>query len=523
MSPSDEGRGSGEIADVDADNEPSPRRTGGPPAPAEHPDTRSLSRGLAERTLSRRLAHWIDDRLGTAGVARTALGKVFPDHWSFLVGEIALYSFIVLVATGIYLTFFYNPSVKVVTYHGPYVPLQGQHVSQAYQSALRLSFEVRGGLVMRQMHHWAALLFLAAIAVHMMRIFFTGAFRRPRELNWIVGCTLLLMGIVNGFLGYSLLDDQLSGTGLRIAYGVVLSVPLIGTWLASLLFGGNFPGDQILGRFYALHIMLVPGAIVGLISVHLAILVWQKHTQFPGPHRTERNVVGERVWPRYAAKALGWFFLTTGVLAGLGGLFQINAIWLYGPFNPSQVSAASQPDWYMGWLEGALRTMPPFEIRAFGFEVPNPFFPAVLLPGLTFTTLYLWPFLEAKVTGDHRPHHLLDRPRQRPARTGLGVAALTFYAVLTFAGASDVISTTFSTSVNTVIWTFRVALVVLPIITGRMAWALCRELCARDNLPISEVHWRLPGLHRGRRGRGRRKRGRTTNPTPATLEAQPID
>jgi ubiquinol-cytochrome c reductase cytochrome b subunit len=318
------------------------------------------------------------------------------------------------------------------------------------------------------------------MVVHLARVFFTGAFRRPREINWTVGVTLLTLVIFNGFAGYSLLDDQLSGTGLRIAYSIALSVPLVGTWIASLFFGGEFPGPDIINRLYVLHIFLLPALIAALIVVHLAILVLHKHTQFKGPGRREDNVVGERMWPNYAAKALGLFFITAAVLLALGGLAQINPIWLYGPFDPSEVSAASQPDWYMGWLDGALRLMPGWEIRAFGFEIPNPFFPGVLLPGITFGLLYLWPFLEARFTRDRDEHHLLDRPRDRPVRTALGVATLAFYTVLLLAGASDVLSTTFDLSVNLVFWMFRIALFVAPVLAGWAAYRLCKELTARD-------------------------------------------
>jgi ubiquinol-cytochrome c reductase cytochrome b subunit len=437
--------------------------------------------------ITRRIARWIDNRLGAARFARSALGKVFPDHWSFMIGELALYAFVILLLTGTYLTFFFDPSQKEVVYSGSYGPLQGVHMTEAYRSALDLSFDVRAGLVMRQIHHWAALVFIASIVVHLMRVFFTGAFRRPRELNWIVGVTLLLLAIFNGFAGYSLLDDQLSGTGLRIAYSIALSIPVAGTWLTSFLFGGEFPGADIISRLYVIHILLVPAVIVALLTAHLAILVRQKHTQFAGRGRTEDNVVGERVWPNYAAKATGLFFLTAAVLAALGGLAQVNPIWLYGPFDPAEVSAASQPDWYMGWLDGSLRVMPGWEVRAFGFEVPNPFFPGVLLAGVTFTLLYLWPFLEARFTGDREPHNLLDRPRDRPLRTALGVATLTFYGVLTFAAASDVLSTTFGLSVNEVLWAFRILLFVAPPITAFAAHRLCKELAARDAPAIAAM------------------------------------
>jgi ubiquinol-cytochrome c reductase cytochrome b subunit len=436
------------------------------------------------RLVTRRVARWIDDRLGSAKLARTALGKVFPDHWSFMIGEIALYAFVVLLLTGTYLTFFFDASSNIVAYHGSYAPLRGVEMTEAYRSALDISFDTRAGLVMRQVHHWAALLFIAAIVVHMMRIFFTGAFRRPRELNWMIGVTLLILAIFNGFAGYSLLDDQLSGTGLRIAYSIALSIPVAGTWLASLLFGGEFPGPDIINRLFVIHILLIPAVIVALLAAHLGILVRQKHTQFRGPGRTEGNVVGERVWPSFAFKSVGLMFLTTAVLCAMGGLAQINPIWLYGPFRPAEVSSASQPDWYMGWLDGALRLYPAWEIRAFGFEVPAPFFPAVALAGATFTALYLWPFIEARITKDRAVHHLLDRPRDVPGRTGLGVAAFVFYAVMTLAASSDITATTFGVSVNSVIWAFRALAIVAPPVAGLVTYRLCVELAARDPVPV---------------------------------------
>jgi len=441
-----------------------------------------------DRLITRRVARWIDNRVGTAKFARSALGKVFPNHWSFLLGEIALYAFVVLLLTGTYLTFFFDASSREVVYQGAYAPLRGVTVSEAYRSAIDLSFEVRAGLVMRQIHHWAALLFIAAIVVHMMRIFFTGAFRRPREVNWMVGVTLLILGIFNGFAGYSLLDDQLSGTGLRIAYSIAISIPIGGTWVASLLFGGEFPGADIIGRLYVIHILLIPAAIVALLGVHLAILVRQKHTQFRGPGRTETNVVGERVWPSFAFKSVGLMLLTTAVLSALGGLAQINPVWLYGPFRPAEVSSASQPDWFMGWLDGALRLFPGWEIRAFGYEVPAPFFPAVALAGLTFTMLYLWPFIEARFTSDYEIHHLLDRPRDRPRRTAVGVGAFTFYAMLTLSASSDVTATTFGLSVNSVVWSLRILTIVAPFISGLIAYRLCRELLQRETANAAGPH-----------------------------------
>jgi ubiquinol-cytochrome c reductase cytochrome b subunit len=378
----------------------------------------------------------------------------------------------------VYLTFFFVPSAHEVVYHGRYHALRGVRMSEAYRSVVELSFDHRAGLVMRQIHHWAALVFVAAIVAHLCRVFFTGAFRRPRELNWIIGVTLLVLAIFNGFAGYSLPDDLLSGTGLRIAYSIALSIPVVGTWLAFLVFGGEFPAPDIIPRLFVIHILLVPAAIAALLTLHLAILWRQKHTQFHGRGRRERNVVGSRLWPTYAVKSVGLFALIAGVLSLLGGLAQINPIWLYGPFEPSAVSTAAQPDWYLGWIEGALRIMPPALLRIGPYSVSEVFWPAVLLPTVTFVMLYAWPFLEAKLTRDHAEHHLLDWPSERPVRTALGVTVLTFYVVLLLAGAQDIWADLFGAPLEPVIWTFRTLVVVLPVLAGLFTWKLCRDLTA---------------------------------------------
>jgi ubiquinol-cytochrome c reductase cytochrome b subunit len=428
---------------------------------------------------------WIDDRLGVAkDGGRNLLDKIFPDHWSFLLGEIALYSFVILIATGIFLSLYFVPAATTVIYHGVYAPLRGTRMSAAYASSVDLSFAVRSGLVIRQMHHWAADVFVGSIAVHMVRIFFTGAFRKPRELNWIVGVTLLTLAIVNGFIGYSLPDDLISGTGLRIAYSIILSMPLVGTYLASFLFGGQFPGDgSIIPRFFIIHVLILPLIILGLITAHLALLVRQKHTQFPGKGRTEHNVVGSPMYPTFIAKTTGFLFMIGGVLWALGGLAQINPIWQFGPYEPYKISYAVQPDWYMGWLDGALRIMPSWEFAAFGHTIPfEIFLPAVIFPGLTFMLFYAWPFLEQKFTGDHEDHNLLDRPRDRPRRTAIGVGFLTFYFMLFAASSTDVLANYFDISLNIVLWSFRVLVIVVPIIAGLLAYRITLDMVGVHNI-----------------------------------------
>ena len=427
---------------------------------------------------------WLDRRLGADSWARSALRKVFPDHWSFLLGEIALFCFVILLATGVFLTLFYRPDAAPVVYEGPYEPLRGQDVSAAYESVLRLSFEVRAGLVMRQIHHWSALVFVAAIVVHMARVFFTGAFRRPREINWLVGMGLLLLALGMGFTGYSLPDDLLSGTGLRIAYSAVVAIPFLGPYVASLAFGGEFPTEGIISRLFVLHVMLFPGIIIGLIAAHLGILWRQKHTQFPGPGRTEQNVIGKPFWPVQLFKSTGLMLLTAAVIAVIGGTIQINPVWEYGPFVPTTVSAPAQPDWYMGWLEGAIRLFPAFEPTILGVTIPSTFIPGIVLPGFFITVLALWPFIEQRVTRDYAEHHLLDYPRDFPVRTGVGVAGIAFAVLLTLAGGNDVLALAFSIPVEAITWFFRIAVLVVPPLLGWLGYRIALELQATDFHPL---------------------------------------
>ncbi|WP_030379072.1 MULTISPECIES: cytochrome b [unclassified Streptomyces] len=429
----------------------------------------------------------VDRRTPVSELAGQLLRKAFPDHWSFLLGEIALYSFVLLVITGTFLTLFFDPSLAEVPYRGSYEPLQGLLVSKAYESTLHISFDVRGGLLIRQMHHWAALVFVAAIGVHMLRIFFTGAFRRPRETNWLVGVTLFLLALLEGFCGYSLPDDLLSGTGLRTAYSIVQSIPVVGTYLAFFLWGGQYPGEAIDRRLYIVHVLFVPGLLAALIVLHLIMVVYLKHTQWSGKGKTNRNVVGKPLFPVYTAKSIGLNFMVFGLIAGMSAVAQINPIWTYGPFRADQVSTDAQPDWYVGFLEGALRLMPGVEWNVAGHTFMwNVFLPAVVLPTLLFLVLYLYPFFERWVTGDIVEHHLCDRPRDRPVRTGLGVAAIVWYAVLLLAGGNDVIATEFRISVNLLTWIFRALLFIGPVVAFMVTRRVCLALQRHERQLLEE-------------------------------------
>ena len=422
-----------------------------------------------------------DDRLIVAGPLRRTLNKVFPDHWSFLLGEIALYSFVILLISGTYLTFYYDAAMTEVVYEGTYAPMRGLEMTAAYESTLYLSFDVRGGLFIRQVHHWAALLFVAAIVVHLLRIFFTGAFRRPRETNWLIGIGLLLLSFAMGFTGYSLPDDLLSGTGLRIISAIILSIPVVGTWVHWAVFNGDYVGEEILGRLYIVHVLIVPAILLALIAVHLLLLVKQKHTQFPGPGRTEHNVVGNRLFPAFAGKAGGLFFIVFGVVAALGGLVQINPVWLWGPYNPAQVSAASQPDWYVMFLDGSTRLFPAWDINLPGdYTIPALFWPTVVLPGIIFTLMAAYPMIERKLTRDEASHHLLQRPRDVPVRTSLGMMALAFYIVLLISGGNDVIAEKFDISLNAMTWAGRIGLIIIPPLAYVLTYRICLGLQKHD-------------------------------------------
>ena len=427
------------------------------------------------------IANFVDERTGAAKWLKKNLTKVFPDHWSFLLGEIVLYSFIILLATGTFLTFWFDPSQKEVIYNGSYEPLKGLKMSAAYQSTLHISFDVRGGLLMRQVHHWAAIIFMAAMIIHMCRVYFTGAFRKPREFNWVIGVGLLTLGIVEGFLGYSLPDDLLSGTGIRIAEAIIQAIPVVGSYLAFFAFGGSFPGTAFIPRIYTVHVLLLPGIFLALITAHLMLVWYQKHTQYPGPGRTEKNVVGYPLMPVYMAKAGGFFFVVFGVIAFLGAIASINPIWMYGPYTPGQISAGSQPDFYMGWLDGLVRMAPPIETHAFGHTISwNILLPGLIIPGLVFTPIALYPWIESWVTGDKREHHLLDRPRNKPNRTALGAATLAFFAVALINGGNDLIATHFHLSINQIMWFARIGIIVIPIITFIVTKRLCLSLQRAD-------------------------------------------
>jgi ubiquinol-cytochrome c reductase cytochrome b subunit len=432
----------------------------------------------------RRTVSFLDERTGGAPLFRKALRYLFPDNWSFLLGEVALYAFVVLVATGVYLTLFFDPSTAPTVYHGSYEPLRGSEMTRAYQSVVDISFKVKAGLLIRQTHHWAADVFIAAIVLHLMRIFFTGAFRKPRDLTYYIGLTMLLFAILEGYLGYSLADDLLSGMGLAIGYAVLMSVPFVGANLALLVWGAPFPGDPAFwSRMYIAHVFILPVLIGALVGVHLLLVAARHHTQFRSARASERVVVGVPTFPGQTPRSLGLFSAVAAVLFLMGGLIQINPIWLWGPFHVAQATNGAQPDWYLGWLIGALRLMPSFDVTVGNYTlVPNPFWGGALFPLIVFAFLFSWPWLERRFTGDHAFHNLLDRPRDSPWRTAIGMAVLTWVFIVFVAGSADRVYVFVGLSYNAQLWAYRILAWVIPLLVLLAAKRICEELRAGDRV-----------------------------------------
>jgi ubiquinol-cytochrome c reductase cytochrome b subunit len=433
----------------------------------------------------RRVVAALDRRTGTAGAMSKALRYVFPDHWTFLFGEIALYSFVVLLGTGIFLTLFFTPDGALTVYRGEYSPLYGADVSRAFSSVLDISFKVPAGLLIRQTHHWAALVFVAAITVHLLRIFFTGAYRKPRDINYWVGLTLLVLALLEGYVGYSMLDDLLSGMGLAIGNAVALSIPVLGGQLGNLIWDGGFPGGSLfIERLFIVHVLILPVLIGVLISVHLLLVARTHHTDFPGPGRTEGNTVGTPLWAAYTLRSLALFFGVLSILLLLGGLVQINPIWQWGPYDPWVSTNGAQPDWYLGWLIGALRLIPPLEVTIGSYTlIPNPFWGGVLFPGIVFGLLYAWPVIDRRRTRDEHLHNLLEEPADAPGRTAVGVALFTVVAAVFFAGSADRVFLQFGISYEVQLWIYRAIVVFLPILFG---WLTYRHLGRTKTRPVPD-------------------------------------
>lgn len=406
--------------------------------------------------------------------------RVVPVHWTNLFGVVTVASIVVLFVTGVMLMFVYVPSSEPVTYRGEYAPLVGVEVSRAFDSVMRLSFDVPGGLMLRQLHHWAALLVPASIMLQLLVSFFTGAFRRPRRGSWLALFLLLIAVLAGGWSGYALPDDALSGTGLRIVHGIVHSIPFVGTWIASFLFGGEFP-STIIENLNVIHWAIVPAGIVLLIALRIRSAYRNKPPQFAAGGTEEGNVVGIPLLPHAAVRAAGLFSIVAGLLVLMASAVQISPVWTYGPADPGTVSAGSQPDWYTGFLDGALRLVPPgWEFVLFDRTFTLALLVPLVVIGVFLLIVAVYPFLEGWLSKDKTDHHILDRPRNTATRTGVGVAGMTFYGVLWLAASADVMAFVFHLSFESVIVILQVTLIAGPVLAFMLTRRICLALQKKD-------------------------------------------
>lgn len=447
-----------------------------------------MSRGPS-RPRSRR-ASWTD-RAAVAFRTRTAPGRALsarleelrhrriPLHATGLFAVVSAAALAVLLVSGVVLMFFYTPSSDPVVYRGSYPLLAGVEVSKAFASTMAISYEVGGGLLVRQAHHWAALLLPASLILQVLVMFFTGGFRRPRQWSWVLLFLLLIVALVGGWSGYALPDDMLSGSGLRIVQGIVLAIPVVGTWVSALLFGGEFPGT-IIENLYPIHVAIVPALLIVLVLALVRLWYVHQPAQFAGPGRTEENVVGVP-FANAAVRATGLFAIVCGILLLVSATVTISPIWLYGPSSPGDASAGSQPDWYTGFLDGALRLVPPrWEVELFGHTWSIALLAPLLVVSVFLLAVAVYPFVENWASGDHRDHHLLDRPRNAPTRTAIGVAGIVFYGVLWGSASADLVATHFHLTIEGVIHVLQIILLIGPAIGFGITRSVCAALQRRD-------------------------------------------
>jgi ubiquinol-cytochrome c reductase cytochrome b subunit len=441
---------------------------------ADTQEHRASSPAGRARTAESNARH--DERLKQAGqraargrrrLVRDMLRRDPEDRWAGVFGRIAGYSFAVAVVTGILLLPFFRPSMVSLVYHGSYRWLDGATMSQAYSSVLAISFDERGGLLIRQVHHWSADVFVAAVCLRLLRAFFRGRFSGRALPDWLIWVALLPLGMLAAYTGTILPDDGLSGGSLSVVTGVLLSVPVIGTHLVFWIFGGAPPGHQIIGRDYWLHILVLPALAGALLLL-----------SFRRPLRWPRRTRPDPLLP-----------FTCAVLVLLGTIAQINPVWLVGPYQPGNVSAGAVPDWYMGFLDGPLRLMPAWELSVAGHPLAlSVLVPGILVPGAFFTLLAAYPLLDRRLAGGRGPHLVPDRPQGAARRSAAGAAGITCYGLLWAAAANDQIAFHLHLDIYTVTWFFRVAVLAGPPLAYVLTQRICLGQARRDRDEAEHGH-----------------------------------
>ncbi|QSG13242.1 Cytochrome b subunit of the bc complex [Halapricum desulfuricans] len=443
-------------------------------------------------SLAQTLYQWADDRFDL-GDAEEFGGKAFPAEDSFLLGEIALFCFVMLALTGIFLGFFFEPSTSATTYEGSVAKFQGEELPAAFASVLQITYDVPFGMFIRRFHHWAAHLFVASIGLHMLRVFFTGSYRNPREPNWIVGTGLAILAIGAAYTGYALPFDEFAATATGIGFNVTTSIPVVGDFLANIVFGGSFPSSATIPRLYFLHVLVIPVLIVALLAVHMLILIRQKHTESQredtvapaaasdgGDRTVDREddtvVVGLPAFPNQAAVSAVVFFLTLATLSLLAGFLPVHNIAAYGPNNPAGTPDLIMPDWFLMWLYGFLKLLPSwlsFTIPIVGIHVSAEFIGGLGIPALIFLIIFAWPFIDR----EDEPVHFTADPLNRPWQTSVGVSAVVFIMLASLGGMNNLAARATGLSTGTLNPLLLAALIVGPILAfGIVYWTLREPL-----------------------------------------------
>jgi len=425
---------------------------------------------------------WFDSRLDLEN-GQTFLGKAFPAEDSFLLGEVAVFCFLLLILTGVFLGFFYEPSTSDVEYDGPVAEFQGEEMPEAFVSVLHITYAVPFGMFIRRLHHWAAHLFVASIGLHMLRVFFTGAYRNPREPNWIVGTGLAVLAMGAAYTGYALPFDEFAATATGIGYNLTVSIPLVGDFLGEIVFGGEFPTSATIPRLYFLHVLIIPLAIMGLLAIHMYILIRQKHTEAPreddietGSERVDREddgvIVGLPAFPNQAAVSAVVFFLTAAVLSLLAGLLPVHNVAEYGPNDPASTPALIMPDWFLMWVYGFLKLLPGIAVDIGPVHINSEFLGGIVLPGLVFGAILVWPFVDRTP----EPTHFTVDPLERPWQTAVGVAAVAFVMIASIAGMNNILANqVLNSSTNVVNPVLTAALLLVPPLFGAITYLLLRD------------------------------------------------
>ena len=378
-----------------------------------------------------RIRDWIEERLELEKFARRYLKKAFPTHPTFLCGEMALFSFVMLVITGIFLGLSYEPSVREVNLFGRFVPA-------AYASVVKIDLS-SFGLITRRVHHWSAMLMIASVLLHLMRVYFTGCYKNPREINWIIGLILFGATFFASFTGYLLPYSEFSVTATSIGYYIAKSIPWLGNWISRLIFCGSFPADETIPRFFFMHVMLIPLTLITLIAIHMVILVKQKHSEprhnLSRPEsRGGKRLIGIPLWPNQVLISFCFFFFMAFVIFFIAVLLPANPVENYGPPGPG--TPIMRPDWYFLAIYGLLKLIPgTLHFDLLGAKITSETVGGVFFPGLAAILLIVLPFIDRR----SKPQYYMDNPLDHPFRTSIGIMGLSLSAMLVLAGYIDIL------------------------------------------------------------------------------------